>query len=67
VDLPGGDPAEMFRTLTQRLSRLPDDVEVFPGHDYANRPSSTLGDERRDNVSMRMRHLDDWLRFLGSA
>ena len=67
VDLPGGDPAEMFRTLTQRLNRLPDDVQVFPGHDYADRPSSTLGDERRENVSMRMRNLDDWLRFLGPS
>jgi len=64
VDLPGGDPEEMYRSLTQRLQRLPDDVAVFPGHDYADRPSSTLGDERRDNVSMRVQSLDAWLRFM---
>jgi len=64
VDLPGGDPEEMYRTLTQRLQRLPDQVAVFPGHDYADRPASTLGEERRDNVAMRARNLDDWLRFM---
>ena len=50
VDLPGGDAEEMYRTLTQRLATLPDDVVLFPGHDYGERPTSTLGAERRENV-----------------
>jgi len=65
VDLPGGDPEEMYRTLTQRLATLPDDVGLFPGHDYGDRPSSTLGDERRGNVYLRMRSLEDWLNLMG--
>src|SRR5262249_10370951 len=46
VDLPGSDPEEMYRSLTQRLSKLPDDVALYPGHDYGSRPTSTLGEER---------------------
>jgi glyoxylase-like metal-dependent hydrolase (beta-lactamase superfamily II) len=65
VDLPGGNPEEMFRTLTQRLAVLPDDTRLYPGHDYADRPESTLADERRDNVYMRMTSLDQWLRLMG--
>lgn len=65
VDLPGGDAEEMHRTLTQRLATLPDDTILYPGHDYAGRPTSTLRDERRDNVYMRMRGLDDWRRLMG--
>lgn len=34
VDLPGGDPEEMRRTLTQRLASLPGEVELYPGHAY---------------------------------
>ena len=30
--------------LTQRLARLADDTVLFPGHDYGDRPRSTLGD-----------------------
>lgn len=67
VDLPGGNPEEMHRTLTQRLATLPDDTILYPGHDYADRPVSTLRDERRDNVYMRMRGLDDWVRMMGGG
>jgi len=40
VDLPGGDPEEMRRTLTQRLSKLPDDMELYPGHAYGGEHAS---------------------------
>jgi len=48
VDLPGGDPEEMRRTLTQRLAKLPDDMELFPGHAYGGEHAS-LGVVRRTN------------------
>lgn len=65
VDLPGGDAEEMYRTLTQRLASLPDDTVLYPGHDYADRPDSTLGDERRDNPYLRTTSLNQWLRAMG--
>jgi glyoxylase-like metal-dependent hydrolase (beta-lactamase superfamily II) len=64
VDLPGGDSDEMFRTLTQRLAKLPDDTILYPGHHYGPVPTSTLGDERRDNHAMRVRSIEDWRRFM---
>ena len=65
VDLPGSDPEEMYRSLTQRLSRLSDDVVLYPGHDYGDRPTSTLGDERRSNTCMKMPTLEQWLQMMG--
>jgi glyoxylase-like metal-dependent hydrolase (beta-lactamase superfamily II) len=65
VDLPGGDPDEMYRTLTQRLATLSDDVVLLPGHHYAETPTSTLGEQRRTNTHMRVRSLDDWRRLMG--
>ena len=53
VDLPGSDPAEMERTLHERLGRLPESTVVFPGHDYGPTPTSTLGQERRTNPYLR--------------
>ncbi|MHB0970538.1 MAG: MBL fold metallo-hydrolase [Thermoanaerobaculia bacterium] len=64
VDLPGGDSDEMFRTLTQRLAKLPDDTILYPGHHYGPVPTSTLGDERRDNHAMRVKSIEDWRRFM---
>lgn len=48
VDLPGGDPEEMRRTLTQRLSRLPDEVVLYPGHAYGGE-HAPLGTVRKTN------------------
>jgi len=50
VDLPGGDAAEMERTLTQRLSTLPDDLVLFPGHAYGGE-SAPLGEVKKTNPS----------------
>lgn len=48
VDLPGSSPAEMIRTLTERLAALPGSLTVWPGHDYGGR-SGLLSDLRRTN------------------
>ena len=65
TDLPGGDPTEMHRSLTQRLARLPDETVLLPGHNYAG-PSSTIGDEKRRNPFMRV-GLGDFLRAVGGG
>ncbi len=48
VDLPGGSAAEMERTLTQRLSKLPDELVLYPGHAYGGE-SAPLGEVRKTN------------------
>jgi hydroxyacylglutathione hydrolase len=65
VDLPGSDPEAMYRSLTGTLMRLSDDVVLYPGHNYADRPQSTLGDEKRHNVFLRFRGLSEFLGFMG--
>jgi glyoxylase-like metal-dependent hydrolase (beta-lactamase superfamily II) len=65
VDLPGADPAAMYESLTQRLAKLPDDTVLFPGHDYGPTPTSTIGDEKRQNYYMRVPSLDAWLGMMG--
>lgn len=66
VDLPGGNPDDMYHSLTQVLSRLPENTLLFPGHNYASKPTSTIGDEKKDNHYLKMRSLTDWKRLMGS-
>ncbi|PYM21867.1 MAG: MBL fold metallo-hydrolase [Candidatus Rokuibacteriota bacterium] len=66
TDLPGSDPKEMYYSLTQRLAALPDDTLLFPGHNYGG-PSSTIGDEKRQNPFMRFASLGDFLRTTGGG
>ena len=67
VDLPGSNPEDMYRSLTQVLGALPDDTLLYPGHNYADRPRSTIGDEKRTNMMMRFRNLKDFLSVMGAA
>ena len=48
-DLPGGDYFQMMRSIKEKLLVLPEDTIVFPGHDYGDRPTSTIGREKRTN------------------
>jgi hydroxyacylglutathione hydrolase len=65
VDLPGGDAEAMYHTLTGKLAKLPADTILFPGHHYGPTPTSTIGDELRENVYLRVRSLEDWRRLMG--
>lgn len=65
VDLPGGDPEEMYRTLSQRLTTLPDDTVLYPGHHYGSTATSTMGEQRQENYAFAPRNMGDWLRLMG--
>jgi glyoxylase-like metal-dependent hydrolase (beta-lactamase superfamily II) len=65
VDLPGGNAEDMYRSLTQVLSKLPSDTVLFPGHNYASKPISTIGDEKKENPYLRISSLEDWKNLMG--
>ncbi len=44
----GKGAEQEYRSLHQ-LIKLPDTMQVYPGHDFGVTPSSTIGDERRTN------------------
>ena len=61
TDLPGSDPQEMYRTLTQRLADVSDDTVLFPGHLYSADPSAPMGDVRRHNRALVPASAEQWL------
>ena len=65
VDLPGGDPDQMYYSLTQMLAKLPADTILYPGHHYGPSETSTIGDELEQNAYMRVRSLEDWQHLMG--
>ena len=65
VDLPGGDPDQMYLSLTQKLAKLPPQTVLYPGHHYGPTETSTIGDELEQNVYMRVGSLADWRQLMG--
>ena len=52
VDLPSSDPRDMRQSLV-KLSHLPEDTQIYAGHSYGGKCSSTIGYERIKNPFMR--------------
>jgi hydroxyacylglutathione hydrolase len=65
TDLPGGDPAELYRSLTQKLAKVPDDTVLFPGHLYSAEPSATMSETRRWNYVFKPGSEAEWLAMFG--
>jgi len=66
TDLPGSDPAAMYESLTQKLSKVPDDVVLYPGHQYSVESSATMGSTRERNIVFRPTSREQWLAAFGS-
>jgi hydroxyacylglutathione hydrolase len=64
TDLPGGNSKSMYDSLFNKLLKLDDDVEVYPGHDYGSMPSSTIGEEKRSNYTLEPRSLEEFIEFM---
>lgn len=64
TDLSGGNSKSMYDSLFNKLLKLDDDVEVYPGHDYGANPYSTIGEERRLNYTLKPRSVEAFVEFI---
>jgi glyoxylase-like metal-dependent hydrolase (beta-lactamase superfamily II) len=64
TDLTGGDPGALYNSLFNKLMRLDDATEVYPGHDYGPKPYSTIGQERKSNYTLKPRTKEEFIRFM---
>ncbi|UCF97500.1 MAG: MBL fold metallo-hydrolase [Spirochaetaceae bacterium] len=62
-DLPGGDPGLHWESL-KRLGGLPDDLIVYPAHDYRGREPSSLGRQKHNNPHLKPRTREEFVRYL---
>ncbi len=49
TDLKGGSLDRLIRSILTKLIVLADDTRIWPGHDYGEQPSSTIGREKKQN------------------
>ncbi len=64
TDLLNGNATQQYFTLECVFGTMPDDLEVWPGHDYKGRAHSTLGDEKKNNPKMLFASEDEFVEYM---
>jgi hydroxyacylglutathione hydrolase len=62
-DLRGGDPEQMFQTLKHLAQDLPRETVIHPGHNYADRPVSTMDEQLAGNPFLHFDRLDRFVEY----
>ena len=64
TDLPNGNAVRQYHTLYYTYRALPDDLLVYPGHDYESREHSTLGEEKESNPKMLFASEEEFVEYM---
>ncbi len=63
TDFQAGDPGQLYDSITAKLFTLPDETQVYPGHDYHGHTVSTIGEEKRFNPRLTLSR-DDFIAYM---
>jgi sulfur dioxygenase len=66
TDFQNGDARMQYESIFGKLLRLPDDMLVFPAHDYKGDTVSTIGEEKRYNPRLQVKSVDDYVALMAS-
>lgn len=59
----GGDPNILFDTLRWMKEKLPTSMTIHPGHNYSDKPTSTVGEQIAGNPFLHFDQKDDFVKF----
>jgi glyoxylase-like metal-dependent hydrolase (beta-lactamase superfamily II)/rhodanese-related sulfurtransferase len=66
TDFQNGDPRAQYESIFGKLLRLPDDMLVFPAHDYKGDTVSTIGEEKRFNPRLQVKSIDEYVALMNN-
>ncbi len=64
TDFQNGDAHLQYKSLHEKLLTLPDETEVYPGHDYRGWTQSSIGEERQFNSRLHIHNADAYAKFM---
>jgi len=66
TDFQHGDPRAQYDSLFNKLLKLPEETQVFPAHDYKGDTVSTIGEEKRYNLRLQVKSIDDYVHLMNN-
>ena len=65
IDLPGGSAKDLYHSIFAVLHNLDENLIMYPGHNYGNSETSTLGQEKITNHIMQKRTEQQFIDMMG--
>ena len=62
-DLRGGDPEQMYVTLRDMSDRLPSETVIHPGHNYAEKATTTMDEQLAGNPFLHFDNSEDFTHY----
>lgn len=66
TDFQQGSPELMYHSVTQKLFVLPDETEVYPGHNYAGFEKSTIAEEKAFNPRFANKTKEEFIEIMNN-
>lgn len=66
IDLPGGNARELYHSLFDVVSKMNENLVLYPGHNYGSSVTSTIGREKKTNFVLQPRTEDEFVEFMNS-
>jgi len=66
TDFQNGDPRAQYDSIFNKLLKLPDEMLVYPAHDYKGDTVSTIGEEKQYNPRLRVKSIDEYVDLMNN-
>ena len=66
TDFQNGSAHDAYESLFNRVLKLPEETIVYPAHDYNQKLSSTIGDEKRNNPRLQVNNADEYAEIMNN-
>src|SRR6476661_1411218 len=66
TDFQNGDPRAQYDSIFNKLMKLPDEMLVYPAHDYKGESVSTIGEEKNFNPRLKVKSVDEYVDLMNN-
>ena len=66
TDFQNGDPRAQYDSIFNKLLKLPDEMLVYPAHDYKGDTVSTIGEEKLFNPRLKVKSIDEYVALMAN-
>jgi len=66
TDFQNGDPYAHYDSLFKKLLKLPEEILVYPAHDYKGWTVSTIGEEKKYNPRLQVKNAEEYTEIMNN-